>query len=312
MNHPTFLIIGAAKAGTSAVFDQLGQHPGVFASPRKEPHFFAFEGEEVHFTTPPGVSDPMRRIAITGWPEYQALFEGADPSQASGEASTQYLYVPGTAERIHRRVPSVRLLCILRDPVSRAYSAYLHKRRDDQEPIEDFVEALRAEPRRIAENWGLLWRYADGGRYATQLKRYLRVFDREQLRVYLYDDLRRDPLGTVRDMYRFIGADDAFEPDVGRQRNVSGLHRSGALRRLYRAQKNPTAVRLAKALLPSGMRARIKHDVLMPMHQRDLRKPPLPDAARAWLHQALDDEVRELQDLIGRDLGAWLERGSGP
>ena len=113
--------------------------------------------------------------------DYQRLFSGASPSQARGEASTLYMAVPGTAERIRDAVPDVRLVAILRNPVDRAFSSFLHCRRAGREPIADFNEAMQHEQERIAEQWGFLWRYQTLGKYHEQLVPYFNAFPREQV-----------------------------------------------------------------------------------------------------------------------------------
>src|SRR5689334_11885254 len=169
MTLPNFLLIGAAKAGTSSVFAYLGQHPDVFISPTKEPNFFALAGQDVHFAGPG--DSIVNRVSITRLDEYEALFKSAGKGMAVGEASTLYLYNPGTAEAIRRLIPDARVLAILRDPAERAYSSYLHMRRDGREPVARFEDALAEEDARVHNHWEHLWHYSRLGFYYAQLKR---------------------------------------------------------------------------------------------------------------------------------------------
>lgn len=148
---PTFLVIGAAKAGTTSLYHYLGQHPQVFMSPVKEPGFFALEGHPLDFRGPG--DEWLRQATTTTLEAYQKLFEGVRDEPAVGEASVLYLHHHAAPEAIARYVPDVKLVAVLRDPVERAYSAFLYQTRNGREPLADFEEALRAEPRRIADGW---------------------------------------------------------------------------------------------------------------------------------------------------------------
>ncbi|EPZ44556.1 hypothetical protein N007_10785 [Alicyclobacillus acidoterrestris ATCC 49025] len=152
---PNFLVIGAAKAGTTALYRYLSQHPEVFMPSIKEPNYFALANREVRFQGPG--DDRTNRSSITRFADYQALFDEADGYQAVGEASPMYLYTADAANRIHDLIPNVKLIVILRDPVERAHSAYLHLRRDEREPLANFADAIAAEEERIAKHWAPMW-----------------------------------------------------------------------------------------------------------------------------------------------------------
>jgi hypothetical protein len=295
---PNFLIIGAAKCGTTALYSYLQQHPDVFLSPSKEPQFFAFEGETLRFRGP-GVT--INETAITRLDDYRALFADVRGESAIGEASALYLYVEKAADRIRRHLPEVRLIAILRNPVDRAYSSFMHLRREGREPITDFRAALAAESGRIRDDWGFLWRYRDMGRYHEKLRRYYDRFPREQIQVLLYDDFRADAPAAVRSVFRFLGVDEGFLPDTSLEHNVSGIPRSRAV---YDALWGKSRVgRALEQILPGRWLA----DVRARSASRLLRREPLDPALREELIREWREDVLPLQDLIGRDLSRWLE-----
>ena len=111
----------------------------------------------------------------------------------------------------------------MRNPVDRAYSAFLHLVRDNRETTRDFAEALAQEPQRIADNWEHIWHYIAMGRYYEQVKRYFDRFERDQIWVLLYRDLRTDPRAVIRDTFRFVGVDETFVPDMGTRYNEASL-----------------------------------------------------------------------------------------
>jgi hypothetical protein len=298
MTVPNFLVIGARKAGTTSLYHYLDQHPEVFMSPVKEPNFFAIEGEKAGYRGP-DADTRINRWSVADPKEYQALFSGADGARAVGEASPAYLCNPDAPKRIKRHVPEAKLIAVLRDPAERAYSAYMHQVRDGRETL-PFAEALDAEERRTAANWAPAWRYKAEGFYLVGLSRYYELFGRERVRVYLYEDLGADPRGVMRDAYRFLGVDASFEPDTSQRHNMSGVSNNGFLVSLVR-KRHPVKTAI-KPLVPATVRRRL----VSGLQKRVLSRPPFPPEVRRELVEAYREDVLRLEDLIGRDLSAWL------
>jgi sulfotransferase family protein len=291
MKMPNFLIIGAMKSGTTALYYYLEQHPQIYMSPVKEPNFFCLEGQE----TPDFKS-------ISDSETYRGLFKGATDERALGEASHCYLYEAKAIERIKFHVPEAKLIAILRNPIDRAYSHFLHMVRNGTEPITDFAQALQADrsgthQKRAPQD------YIGRGFYYIQLKRYFDNFPRDQIRIYLYDDLNRAPIDTLQDTFRFLGVDDSFVPDITVKRNVSGYPKSQALDKLLRLGPVTHALKL---YLPADLRWRLSkiHDMLK---SRNLFKPPpVQLTVRRQLIETYREDILNLQELIRRDLSEWL------
>lgn len=267
MGWPNFLLIGAAKSGTTSVYRYLQQHPQVFLSEPKEPRFFAFEDHPLDFA---GLRDvAWKREFYTNRERYLALFAGAGARPAVGEASVMYLSEAGAAERIHRYVPEMKIMAILRDPVERAYSNFVYMRAERREEIESFDAALDAEAERRRAHWISWFFYQRRGMYGEQLKPYYSLFAREQIRVWLYEDLVRDPARLLREMFAFLGVDDSFRPDLSRKHNVTRI---------------PAWPWLKWLAAP---------------------KPEFSAVARQQLRESYREDLRLAEDLIGRDLSAW-------
>ena len=147
MPKPTFLIIGAQKCGTDALYHALQQHPDIGMSPNKEPFFFLMNGRLPDYRLPgPRYTNRL----VYDWDAYLQLFAGAAGKRAIGEASAIYLssYFPEkTAARIRDRIPAAKLIALVRQPAERAYSAYNFYRARDFEPLASFAEALAADGR---------------------------------------------------------------------------------------------------------------------------------------------------------------------
>ncbi|MCB0184311.1 MAG: sulfotransferase [Caldilineaceae bacterium] len=296
---PNFLIIGAAKAGTTSLYNYLQQHPEVYMCPLKEPKFFSLEGNPLTFAGPG--DQRANRHTVTRLDEYQALFAKAHTQKAVGEKSPIYLYDAETPQRIKHYLPDVKLIVIMRNPIERAYSNYLHMVRDSRESHSNFLDALEAEEQRIQQNWAYGWHYRQMGYYATQLTRYYEHFDPAQIQVYLHEDLRNEPQQMLQSLFRFIGVDPTFMPDMSLQENKTGIPVNAKLQ-LFLKYEHPLKD-LAKPLLPKRYRERLRVNVL----NRNLRKAPkLDPTVRDALKEEYRSDILHLETLIQRDLRAWL------
>jgi Sulfotransferase domain len=205
---PDFLVIGAQRAGSTALFAQLCAHPAVAAPSHKEIHYFDLQ-------------------SFRGRRWYRSHFPPAASSRGriTGEASPYYLFHPAVPARVAEALPEVRLIALLRDPVARAYSHYQLSVRDGHEPL-GFEEALRAEPERLAgEEERLLadgayrshahrhQSYAARGAYAEQLRRWHTHVAPERLLVISSEELFADPAGTAGAVLEFLGLEaEAIPP----------------------------------------------------------------------------------------------------
>ena len=295
---PTFLVIGAARSGTTALYLYLRQHPNVFMPRGRETNFFAFEGEALDFRGP-GAEFLNNSVVTLG--AYCRLFADAPVGAAIGEVSPLYLYCPCTAERIRARLPGVRLIAILRNPIEQAYSHYLYARKEAVEPLDDFMAALDAQVDRRKARWQPLFQYVDFARYSVQLRRYFDRFPREQIRIFLYEDFASDPVRVVQEIFLFVGVDGSFVPDVSARVNAGGIPKSEWWQMLV-MRPNP-ASKLVGNLLPTQTRRRVR-DALSSMNTRRDRMPP---GARERLRTELRGDIVALQRLIDRDLSSWLE-----
>jgi hypothetical protein len=302
MTMPNFLVLGAAKCGTDALCNYLAQHPDVFVSPNREPTFFVSEGSPTFPYTGPGDRRTRERFDmwVSSLEHYQSLFSGVTSETAIGEGTTWYMYFEDAPTRIRRHIPDARLIAVLRNPVDRAYSAYTMLLREGRESISDFGRALAAEEERTRRNWEPIWHYAKMGFYARQIQRYWDVFDREQLKIVIYDDFNANPQAVVSDLYGFLEVDRAFIPDTSKRYNVSmvpnhvGMHN-------FISGEHPLKAAI-KAVVPAGLRQGVKQKLV----DGNLRRPtPMPAEVRRQLVEVFREDVLELEEMLGRDLSRW-------
>lgn len=301
MTMPNFIIIGAAKSGTTALYKYLQQHPDIFMSGVKEPRFFAFEGESLAFNGPQDHGTRFNTETITDLGLYQSLFDGVKGEAAIGEASPAYLSSAEKASaRIQHHIPDAKLIAILRQPAERAYSGFMHTVRNGWETNLNFEQVLTQEDQRIYDNWGPLWQHQSLGFYSLQLNHYYSRFSKEQIRVYLYDDLRQDAQVLMRDIFQFLEVDESFQPDMSKKVNVSGITRSQWLRKFL---NRPDPIKNAlKPFIPNAFRK----SLVQKAKTGNLVRPSISPEVRHHLTQLYRDDILTLQDLIDRDLSIWL------
>ena len=289
---PNFIVIGAAKAGTTALYWYLAEHPAVFMSPVKETNYFAY-GRDPSGRLLYGDAD-VHHFPIKTLGQYENLFAETGGAVAVGEASPIYLECPQTANRIRELIPATRLICSLRHPVERAYSdyqMYLRRRGRRFDPERDLTPT--AEWARGDSRWMQV------GRYHQQLKRYFDVFPRSQIHVFLFDDLKRDTLQAVQGVYRFLGIDPAFVPDLEAPHNVGGMPENRLLEGLL---TNRTIRSAVEPWIPTRAANWVRRFRVKNMRQA----PPLPAELRKELTAPFREDIRHTSELIGRSLDHWL------
>lgn len=295
---PNFLIIGAAKSGTTSLWYYLRQHPQIYLSPRKEPRFFAYEGETVAYRGPG--DEKWTGESVTTLEAYQALFEPSVEQIAVGEASNVYLYfAEKTAPRIARRIPHARLICILRNPVDRAYSNFLMLRGEGRERHADFRRALQEEDRRLRDGWSPGWAYTRRGFYADSISVFLEHFPRRQMLFFLYEDLRDSPQHVLGAIFDFLGV-RRFTPDMSQRYNVSSVPRWRWL--AYALRHRTPLSRTLRLFIPEPARKVINAHLRKAVAQR----PPemSPELCRT-LQAMFAEDIAKTAALIGRDLSHW-------
>lgn len=298
MAFPNFMVIGAAKAGTTALYWYLAEHPDVFMSPVKETNFFAYDRDEqgnLCYGNPELHTFPIRSMSA-----YEGLFEDVRGASAVGEASPIYLECPYAAKRIHAHIPQAKIICGLRDPVDRAYSDYLMYLRGQGRPFDPDRELVStAEWAQPDSHWMRVSRYHDA------LARYFRQFPRGQIQVFLFDDLKRNPCGVAQDAYRFLGVDANHQPDVDTPYNVGGIPSNLLLERAFTVAASVR--RNIEPVLP-----RPAMNWLRRLRASNMQKAPrLPAGLKLELMEHFRDDVLRTSELIERDLSGWLEPRPG-
>lgn len=297
---PNFLIVGAAKAGTTSLYYYLKQHPDVFMSAVKEPNFLSTRS--AHPGQGPG-DVSTAQSAVGTLDDYRRLFEKGQDKKAVGEASVETLfYDERTIPVIQRYLGDPRIIIVLRDPVARAYSAYNFLVRDGFEKL-SFKDALAEEEQRTRDGYRQIWRYREGGLYARRVRAFQEHFSRVQ--VLLYDDLRDNNAALISSLYQFLDVDPGFLPDMSHNHNVSGIPRLSFFNTLFVKPKqlHKMARTLGGAILGENRWILLRDRLRFANMQKP--QPIDPEIARE-LRRFYRPDILKLQNTIARDLSAWL------
>lgn len=298
MPLPNFLVIGAAKCGTTSLWHYLRQHPQIFMSSMKEPAYFSFPGAQPSFKGPGDLDFNI----VTDFERYQALFDGSAGFKAIGEASTQYISGGApVAERIDTSLPGVKLLAVLRHPAERAYAHYNHWVRRGVEQSPSFRAAIALEEQRRAEQYSFWWLYRDQGFYARQLQPFYERLGRDRIRIVLYEDLVKRPQVLLREVLEFLEVDAEQRLDVSEKHNVGYVPKSRLLHRLL--VRGNLVKTVAQKVVPTPLRRWATSRLL----RKNSERPAKLDAEmRAELVAGYRTDILALAELTGRDLSHWL------
>ncbi len=312
---PDFFIAGAPKTGTTSLYHYLNQHPQIYMSPVKEPCYFASEVRSTSFAKEfrpaaeksgeklralldqPGSGGNLEGI-VSEWTDYLKLFRSASTGLAAGEASVCYLWSRTAAANIQSKIPDAKVIMILRDPSERAFSQYLHNAADGV-AMGTFREQVEQSMRNRRQEFNPLYPFLENGLYHEQVKRYLDLFPRDSIRIYIYEEAWRDPLALMSSVFGFLKVDSDFVPNLSRRSLQSRAPRSTTAHTLLR--KSGLGQGLRK-ILPAALRSRARTLLFKPrgslaMEARD----------RHFLRDYYRDDVVKLARLIDRDLNIWLE-----
>ncbi|MCK6506983.1 sulfotransferase [Myxococcota bacterium] len=301
MPRPTFFVLGAPKCGTTALYQWLSTHPGVFL-PAKELHQW---GGDLHHRR------PLRSQA-----EYEALWDAARPDQVPGEVAVWYLMSEAAPEELATFSPGARGIAMLRSPAELIESLHSQLLYSGEEDLPDLGAALAAEAdrrqgRRIPRSThaGLeappdeCLQYRRVVDFAPQVRRWRRALGPDRLLVLLHDELKADPAGTWARVVDFIGADPAFTPDFSTV-NPNKRAKSQAARKLIQGLRwGPWNRLVPRGRLRTAFRQGFER--LQALNTSYERRPAADPAVRAALQAELRPGIEALEAELGRDLSAW-------
>lgn len=297
VNLPSFLFVGTAKAGTTSVYNYLLQHPEI-KIPKKETFFFLNELYKNNKLEYP--KQRKRSEYILDQKEYQDLYKGI--KGCAGEIGTGYLYHHKQAIPLIKNYlgKEVKILIILRNPIERAFSSFMHFVKDTHE-TSSFLEALSQEPYRKKMAWDFMWQHKDMGLYSSQVKAYFDAF--EHVKVLFYEELKKDPKFIMKEITNFIGLDSSFEFDTQISFNASGAPKSKSLQQLITTENSIKKFfrPIFRILFSEQKREAIRKGV---KNKNIGAKVFMDPSERNKLIQFYKEDISKLEALISKDLSS--------
>lgn len=300
---PNLFIPGAGKSATSSLHEYLGQHPQIFMSKAKEPHFFSsgfnFQGD---------VTEKLQA--------YAQLFEDGKECPYRGESSTGYMVFPGVAERIKQTVPDPHFIFILRNPIDRAYSHYwwLRGRGYESRILKEAILAdMHEEPDAENRIRGIGWYryYFAFGKYGTYLRPFMEIFGRDRIHIITTEELNNSLKPTLDSCFRFLGL-ESLEEIVTVTVNETIVYQQARLYGFVSTIGSQTRLRdVLKSKLPISVYKKL---IRLRSHASDLagkvmnssnEYPPITIDERLWLGKLYQDEVNILREFTKLTFDAW-------
>lgn len=302
-NQPNLFFIGGMRCGSTSINFLLEQHPEIFMAPVKEPYFYTAEAARRGENTegdPSGseVAEPAGRYR--DGEAYYGLFAEAGDVAWRGESS-HYLYHASVIPTILSDCPEAHFLVVLRNPVDRIFSEYLRLCRigEERRNFDSFVQEMLMRRGKTHE----LGPRLDKGLQGKHLAPWLSTVPTGNLKWILFDDFEKGPIDCIQSVFRWLGVDYGFTPEVVHTQR-GGIQAGPNVDRIIRSRR--FGARRLKKLIPRTSRKKI----IDFMHSRTLVRPSLKDSTRAFLSDLYRNDVERLEGMIGRDLSLWLESKS--
>lgn len=301
MIKPNFFIVGAPKCGTTALAAYLGDHPQVFMSTPKEPHYFADDFPGYRFAT--------------DFDGYLSLFSGVSPdTRVVGEASVYYLYSKSAIANIKAFNPDARLVVMLRNPVDMVHSLHTQLLFTLNENESDFMTAWGLQSERLEGKYipkyckdSAMLQYQTVANYTGQLKRLYKYFTREQVKIILFDDFKDNVRHAYEDVLDFLNLDNDGRTNFDVV-NASHVQRSKLLSVMLRAKPKPVRHLWAMVKKLSGANAETGQKIGHWLEKNNTRYQPrksLTKDERAIISACFKEEINMLENFLDRSLESW-------
>jgi len=296
---PNFLVVGAAKSGTTSLYNYLKQHPDIYMSPVKEPYFFSFINEQVVLKGPHDAK--TQEGIISDLNEYKRLFSAVKNEKAIGECSNSYLYFYEKSSRnIKRFIPQCKIIIILRNPVERTFSHYTQHKMIGHENL-SFRNALEKEKEREIAGWRWHYQYIGQSMYYNQVKWYMENFGKENVRVFLFEELKNGPLKLMEEIFNFLKVSNFNISNYDKAFNISGEPRIKILHNLLINKENNNIKNISK-IFPKAYRRKV-YDYIF---KKNIGRIEMTKEDKQYLKVIFRDDIINLQSLINKNLSAWL------
>ena len=298
---PNLFIVGQPKSGTTALHQFLGQHPEIYMSSIKEPHFFC---ADFHLESDRAYGR-QRFFDFRSESAYLQLFSRAKEVKIAGESSTNYLYSQVAAEKIHNFNPDAKIIIILREPAKFIYSLHSHYVKFTEENEPDFLTALALEterkqeeatsPRVISPSY--LY-YSQRVQYYQQVKRYCDRFSPEQIKIVIFEDFKSENERVFREILEFLGVNTNFAPEY----EAINVNKEVKFKAINNLINSPLVKSISKNLVSQEFNEFIRDNIVEKFFWHSAPKAKMPEEIKIQLMKQYKSEVVKISELLNIDL----------
>jgi hypothetical protein len=294
-------IVGAAKSGTTSLYNYLNQHPDVFFPKVKEPNYYSnIESEDPLVYKKPKEGVFYHNKIINDEKVYFSLYNTSDKFKIVGDSSPSYLWDIEASNKIYSDFPNAKILILLRNPAMRTFSHYLMNLKSGVETETNFLKALQRDEKIKPKVWGdgKVLLYKELGMYYKQVKNYFDIFKNENIKVIIYEEFFKDVEQGLFDVFEFL------EIKPNQNINYNEIHNK------YSAPKNSlskyvlqnkTNLGFIRNIAPNKLKNFLKKNVFY----KDAEKPEFDSDAQTYLYNVFIDDINRLEVLLNKKLDCW-------
>lgn len=297
LHKVNLFFVGTAKSSTTSLYQSLKDIQEFNLPIIKEPNYFNTGSSQVPGSGP---GDRYATEVIRDLNRYENNYRDTSFKKYKCDFSVSYLYDSIAPESIYSYNPEAKVIVILRNPIERAWSHYLHLLRDCREEL-SFEEALKIEEKRISDNYEFSWHYFNLGLYSSQVARYKKIFG-NRVKFFIYEEILKDNEGFFEELSIFLSIPSLCECRFSNER----FNSTGTIKRplLAAIVNKPSFFRsMLRALIPRSFGSKVMESVRK--FTMDPKKPTMPSCVKKELRNAYSKDIAEVEKILGIDLSIW-------
>lgn len=297
-NLPNFLVVGFPKCGSTSLHYFLDVHPEIFMPQQKEIHFFSYPN--INLLNKGPKDKHVKKLQIGNIEDYSNLFRASSKSQISGEVSPSYVNYPNNCiPKIKEILGNPKIIIILRDPINRAYSNYLHLLREKRETL-GFYDALKNEEKRKQMGYSDFWYYKFNSDYFQKVKAYKDAF--EDVLILESEQLKANPEYTISNVYKFIGVSETYLPsNLNKSYNEGGVYKSNFVTDFFFQQSK--ARDIVRKIVPANKTMKHLKQKIIKNYKKET--PEIDERAKWLLINDLKTNTKKLKETYNLTCLNW-------
>jgi len=298
-HFPDFLFVGTAKAGTTSIYNYLIQHPDVVI-PKKETFYFIRNLYPKNLLPYPKQRE--EKDLVREFESLKELYPRQDERVLVGEVGTGYLYNHESAipEILNLTGEGTKILIVLRNPIERTFSGYMHFKKFSFE-LDSLINEIDKEEERKNKDFDFMWQFSGLSFYAKSVKAYLDAF--KNVKVLFYEDLKSNPEKFMKDVVEFLGVSGQFEFDTSKSFNPSGKPKNEGLQKIITGDY--WFKRKLRPIYHAFLGKKRAHEIRDKIRDQNLAKVSVTEEERVFLRKIFLNDLSELQNVLNNDINLF-------